>query len=180
MTESPQPAYASIRATTDLDSYELDALVDLLVATVEGGASVGFLPPLSRQEAREYWESAQSPHNLIFLAYSDDEIVGTVQLQLATKANAQHRAEVARLMVHPDHRGQGIARALMNALEEAARERGRTLLVLDCREGDPANELYRSLGYVEVGRIPRYARSADGTLEGTVIYYKELPPLESP
>ena len=69
---------------------------------------------------------------------------------------------------------QGIARRLMERLEAAAREDGRRLLALDTHQGDPSNERYRSPGYREVGRIPRYARSADGRLEATVYYYKEL------
>jgi ribosomal protein S18 acetylase RimI-like enzyme len=62
----------------------------------------------------------------------------------------------------------------MLAAEAEAGRRGRTLLVLDTRAGDVSNRLYRSLGYVEAGRIPRFARSAGGRLDDTVIYYKEL------
>jgi ribosomal protein S18 acetylase RimI-like enzyme len=63
----------------------------------------------------------------------------------------------------------------MQAIEQAARERGRSLLVLDTRQGDNAERLYRRLGYHEVGIIPAYALSATGTLDGTVLFYKELP-----
>jgi ribosomal protein S18 acetylase RimI-like enzyme len=62
----------------------------------------------------------------------------------------------------------------MERVETAAIADNRTLIVLDTREGDPSNDLYRSLGYIEAGRIPHYARSATGTLDATVFYYKEL------
>ena len=65
----------------------------------------------------------------------------------------------------------------MTALEEEARTTGKTLLVLDTREGDPSNALYRTLGYHEAGRIPGWARDASGTLSATVFWYK---PLEAP
>jgi len=78
------------------------------------------------------------------------------------------------VLVHPSAGRQGVARRLMLALEDEARRCGRTLLVLDTRAGDGANALYRGLGYVEAGRIPRYARSSTGRLDGTVLYYKEL------
>jgi len=101
-------------------------------------------------------------------------IIGTVQLHPSPKANSSHRAEVAKLIVHPAARGAGLGRALMQHAEAEARRLGRSLLVLDTRAGDVANHLYRSLGYAEAGRIPRYVRSANGALHETVIYYKEL------
>lgn len=90
------------------------------------------------------------------------------------KPNAAHRAEIAKLMVSPEARRCGIARMLMETAEEAARQENRTLLVLDTREGDPSNGLYRSLGFIEVSKIPHFARSADGSLDATVLYYKEI------
>ncbi|MBU7315621.1 GNAT family N-acetyltransferase [Paenibacillus oleatilyticus] len=160
----------------EIRAYEpesLEQLAELLVDAVESGASVGFLPPLSKDEAVNYWKSALEPGIILWAAKLDRTIVGTVQLQLAQKKNAAHRAEIAKLMVHTRSRRNGIARALMQAAEERARAENRTLLVLDTRAGDPSNLLYRSLGYVEAGRIPRYARSADGSLNDTVFYYKE-------
>ncbi|PUA37505.1 GNAT family N-acetyltransferase [Paenibacillus elgii] len=152
----------------------LEQLAELLIDAVESGASVGFLPPLSKEEAMDYWKSALEPGVVLWAAKLDRTIVGTVQLQLAQKQNAAHRAEIAKLMVHTRSRRNGIARALMLAAEERARTEKRTLLVLDTRAGDPSNLLYRSLGYVEAGRIPHYARSADGSLNDTVFYYKEV------
>ncbi|GMX64932.1 GNAT family N-acetyltransferase [Paenibacillus elgii] len=160
----------------EIRAYEpeaLEQLAELLIDAVESGASVGFLPPLSKDEAVDYWKSALEPGVVLWAAKLDRTIVGTVQLQLAQKKNAAHRAEIAKLMVHTRGRRNGIARALMLAAEERARAENRTLLVLDTRAGDPSNLLYRSLGYVEAGRIPRYARSADGSLNDTVFYYKE-------
>ena len=91
--------------------------------------------------------------------------------------NQRHRAEVVKLLVHPDARRQGIARQLMIALETVARTEGRTLLTLDTWTGGYAESLYRSLGYVVVGVIPRFARgSTTPDLEATTIMFKELSP----
>ncbi|MFB6364073.1 GNAT family N-acetyltransferase [Paenibacillus elgii] len=161
----------------EIRAYEpesLEQLAELLIDTVESGASVGFLPPLSKEEAVDYWKSVLEPGVVLWAAKLGQTIVGAVQLQLAQKKNAAHRAEIAKLMVHTRSRRNGIARALMLAAEERARTENRSLLVLDTRAGDPSNLLYRSLGYVEAGRIPRYARSADGSLNDTVFYYKEV------
>jgi ribosomal protein S18 acetylase RimI-like enzyme len=168
-----------VRKIDALTSVELDQLTNLLIATVDDGASVGFLPPLSQEEARAYWEGVLCPGVLLFVAEEAGQIAGTVQLQLAMKLNGRHRAEVARLMVHPDFRRRGIGRFLMEYAEAAAIADGRTLLVLDTREGDPSNDLYLSFGFLEAGRIPHYARSASGELHATVFYYKELAPVGS-
>jgi GNAT superfamily N-acetyltransferase len=89
--------------------------------------------------------------------------------------NQQHRAAVAKLLVHPDARRRGIAKALMIALEEIARFEGRTLLTLDTVTGAGAELLYSSLGYTTSGVIPGYARRAlTPELESTTIMYKEL------
>ncbi|MNP41457.1 Acetyltransferase [compost metagenome] len=157
-----------------LDSLQLEQLTDLLIQVVENGASIGFLPPLSKDEAMQYWQEVLSPGVILWIAVKNERIVGTVQLHLALKQNASHRAEVAKLMVHPKERKQGIARMLMQTMEERAEREARSLLVLDTRGGDPSNLLYRSLGYIEAGRIPQFARSANGELHETVFYYKQL------
>ena len=138
----------------------------------DDGASIGFLPPLTSADARLYWEHLLEPSVRLWVTLHDDEVVGTVQLHLSIKQNGAHRAEIAKLMVHPQRRRLGIARQLMDVAERAEVEANRSLLVLDTRAGDPSNGLYRSLGFVEAGRIPQYAPSADGQLDETVIYYK--------
>ncbi len=112
------------------------------------------------------------------LAAHDPELglVGSGQLELATRANARHRAEVAKVMVHRRARRRGVGRALMLALEEHARRLGRTTLILDTRQGDPSEGLYRSVGWTFAGAIPRYARSATGAFDATALYFKLLDP----
>ncbi|MGD9714600.1 MAG: N-acetyltransferase family protein [Thermomicrobiales bacterium] len=163
-----------IRIAPSLDASEIERLADLLVSVVDAGASVGYLPPIDAGVARHYWQSVCKPDVVLFLAEVGGEIAGTVQLELASKANARHRAEVNRLLVHPSFRRRGIGRLLMEVLEREARTLGRTLLHLDTREGDPSNDFYRSQGWTEAGTIPLWAESATGSLDGTVFYYKVL------
>lgn len=158
----------------ELNAEDASGLTRLLVDVVGDGASIGFLPPLDSHMARVYWSTVLGDHVKVWVARSNGEVVGTVQLHLAAKQNGLHRAEIAKLMVHPSQQRKGMGRSLMLLAEAKAREEKRTLLVLDTREGDPSNRLYRSLGYVEAGRIPSFARSADGKLDATVFYYKLL------
>jgi ribosomal protein S18 acetylase RimI-like enzyme len=156
------------------------ALVALLRDAVDGGASLGFLPPLDPTEAAEYWDSVgvalRDGSRVLLVARDAAGIVGSVQLDLAMRANARHRAEVTKLMVHRAARRRGLGRALMLELEHHARRLDRTTLVLDTRQGDPSEALYRALGWEPAGVIPRYAASADGTLHTTALYYKLLDP----
>ena len=137
---------------------------------------MGFLPPLDLAEARQYWakvaEAISPEGRSLLVARQEGRLVGTVQLDPAQMPNGSHRAEVMKLMVHRDARRQGIARALMAAIEDRARRSGRTLLVLDTRLGDAAERLYTAIGYTRAGVIPRYARSASGGLDDTVFFYK--------
>ncbi|MGG3507557.1 GNAT family N-acetyltransferase [Paenibacillus lautus] len=167
------PAFSII----EVDPLETDMhhqLTELLIRVVENGASVGFLAPLSYDEAFAYWKDVLGPGVTLWVAVQDGQMIGTVQLQCAMKANGRHRAEVAKLMVDPASRRGGIGRALMQHLEPKAKQEGRTLLVLDTREGDPSNKLYQSLGYIQAGVIPDYAISSNGQLDGTVLYYKRI------
>jgi len=165
-----------IREAPSLTPAEYAQLEELLVAVVDDGASIGFLPPLARDVAAAYWRGVFGPGVLLLLAVDEGRIVGSVQLHLCLRPNGAHRAEVAKLMVHPSARRRGIARQLLDRLEGVARREARSLLVLDTREGDPSNDLYRRLGYVERGRIPRYVVSEDGSFAATVLYSKDLAP----
>jgi len=153
-------------------------LIELLQDAVASGASVGFLPPLSRDDAADYWHSAEHDlrkHQLVLLIARDEVgILGSVQLILPDKPNARHRAEVRKLLVHRRARRRGLGRALMQAAEVQAAALGRHLLFLDTRKGDAAEKLYQKLGYQKAGEIPRYARSGNGELHATVFYYREI------
>ncbi|HEX8891290.1 MAG TPA: GNAT family N-acetyltransferase [Pyrinomonadaceae bacterium] len=156
----------------------LTSLEALLQDSVHSGSSVGFLPPLTTDVAESYWletfdEMAQGKR-ILLVAREGGEVAGSVQLALATKHNGLHRAEVQKLIVHTRFRGRGIARALMGAIEEAGREAGRTLLVLDTEQDSVAEQLYPKCGYTRVGIIPQYALSASGSLINTVVFYKLL------
>lgn len=162
-----------IEKIIDIEEH-INELVELLIDVVDDGASVGFLSPLEPLEANKYWESVLSPDIILFVATINNKIVGSVQLHLCSKQNGGHRAEIAKLMTHSNYRRHGIGRLLMEKAHETALQMGRTLLVLDTREGDLSNLLYISLGYNVAGRIPAYTKFENGDFEATIIYYKNL------
>ncbi|TXG81947.1 MAG: GNAT family N-acetyltransferase [Thermomicrobiales bacterium] len=170
-----------INAMHALSETETTQLAELLVAVVEQGASVGYLPPLEIDEAAAYWRKAVASENVVLLvARQGTDIVGTVQLEWSPKSNARHRAEVNKLLVHPKAQRLGVGRKLMTELEIVAIQIGRTTLHLDTREGDASNDFYQSQGWTQAGVIPQWAESASGSLDGTVFYYKLLSPTGGP
>ncbi|MBE7123021.1 GNAT family N-acetyltransferase [Bacillus cereus] len=153
---------------------DIEVFSELLKTVVDDGASIGFLPPLEREEATKYWQTVLAPEVILYVAKINNKVAGSVQLHLITKPNGIHRAEICKLMTHPNFRHNGIGRSLMQKAEERAKQENRSLLVLDTREGDPSNRLYKSLDYQESGKIPGYAISPNGELDATVIYYKMI------
>jgi ribosomal protein S18 acetylase RimI-like enzyme len=158
----------------------LGELGALLHACVHHGASIGYVLPFSVEDGKTFWRDKVLPavrngSRLLLVVRRDGRIAGSVQLDYDTPPNQPHRAEVRKLLVHPDFRRQGLSRVLMAELERHAGGLNRRLLTLDTRTGDAAEPLYASLGYRTVGIIPGYCRDpfAD-QLDPTTIMYKAL------
>ncbi|MGN2425349.1 MULTISPECIES: GNAT family N-acetyltransferase [Klebsiella] len=169
----------SLRTLSRADILEnLSPLSDILADCVNGGASVSFMLPFSRQTARAFWlriaESVAAGERLVVVAEHAGQIVGTVQLVIDQAENQPHRADVAKLLVHQNARRQGLAKALMNHLEQLAREQGKSVLVLDTATGSGAECFYVQCGWEKAGEIPRYALMPDGTMTATSLFYKIL------
>jgi S1-C subfamily serine protease len=176
-----EPA-ASPTAVRALDAAEAEArlgeLSAILVDAVAHGASVNFLAGFTHAEGQAFWRG-QLPgitagSTRLLVADDGARLVGTVLVFLAHQPNAPHRAEIGKMLVLSAARRQGIGRRLLVAAESAARAAGRTLLMLDTETGSAGDLLYRSLGWVEVGRVPDHAYRADGRLAETTVFYKAL------
>ncbi|MGR3821004.1 MAG: GNAT family N-acetyltransferase [Salipiger marinus] len=158
----------------------LDALSWVLAACVADGASVGFVLPFPETEARTFWQGLlpgiASGERQLWGAFAEGRLVGTVSLALAGMPNQRHRAEVSKMLVHPEFRRRGLGRALMAALLQAAEAEGRSLITLDTRSGDPSQALYASCGFRVAGEIPGYALAPEGTArrDATTFMYLDL------
>lgn len=159
----------------------LPDLAEILRDCVAGGASVNFLLPYSAEDAAQFWHkaimAATRQELICFGAFeATGQLSGVVLLGLDTPPNQQHRGEVRKMLVHRRARRQGLARALMLALEAEAARLGRRLLVLDTNQGSDAEPLYQSLGYTCFGVVPGYSIPPDGSAPtACAFYYKFLP-----
>ena len=172
------PHEIAVRSLQKIDEPEIQALSDVLIDCVEGGASVSFMWPMTRDKALTYWRSVAASaarcERIVLAAYDAAEtIVGTVQVVFAEPENQPHRADVAKMLVHRRARRHGVGAALMVAAERHALRSGKTMLVLDTASPD-AERLYVRQGWRLCGRIPDYALMPDGALCATTVFYKSL------
>jgi ribosomal protein S18 acetylase RimI-like enzyme len=170
---------ATPRVLHAFEDEQIDQLAEVLIDCVEGGASVGFMQPLSRARAVAFWrriaEGVAAGERVLLVAEDARGVCGTVQLVLAQFENQPHRADLSKLLVHRRARRRGLGAALTRAAEAAASECGRTVLVLDTATAE-AERLYERLGWERVGRIPGYALLPEGGLCDTTVYYRCLAP----
>ena len=168
----------SLRRVSALDETQIDGLADLLIDCVDGGASVGFMHPLSRDRAVSFWRrvaaSVAAGERVVLVAEDAAGLCGSVQLVLHQPENQPHRADLSKMLVHHRVRRQGLGAALLQAAEATARDCGKTLLVLDAVTGGDAARLYERRGWARAGDIPGYALFPDGEPCSTTVYYRNL------
>jgi GNAT superfamily N-acetyltransferase len=172
----------NLRRLHAVDEAEIDGLAGVLLDCVEGGASVSFMNPLTRERAAAFWrrvaDGVTAGERALIVAEDAEGICGTVQLLLDLPENQPHRADLAKMLVHRRARRQGLGAALLSAAETTARECGKSLLVLDTASDD-AERLYERGGWVRVGVIPDYALLPAGGFCNTTVYYRTLRELRT-
>jgi GNAT superfamily N-acetyltransferase len=157
----------------------IEPLADVLIDCVEGGASVSFMLPLPREKALSFWRSVaegvvRGERVLLVAEDAEGRVVGTVQMIMSLPDNQPHRADIAKMLVHRSARRRGVAQRLMAAIDDAAREEGKSVLVLDTVTGGDAERLYERAGWQRVGSVPKYALMPNGAFCATTFFYKHL------
>ncbi|MBL8324435.1 MAG: GNAT family N-acetyltransferase [Rubrivivax sp.] len=178
-TAATTPPAWTMRRLMHIGPQQLDDLAQLLVAVVEGGASVGFMLPMSPGKARAFWQRVgaavqRGERALLVAEDAAGRVVGTVQLIVDQPENQPHRADLAKMQVSPHLQRRGLGAALMHAAEALAREMGKTVLVLDTVTGSAADRLYTRLGWQRVGEVPNFALWPGGGHCPTTFFHKQL------
>lgn len=153
-------------------------LAAVLVACVEGGASVNFMQPFSQGEAEAFFagvaRDVAAGASLLVVARIEGVIIGTAQARPAPQPNQPHRFDIAKMLVAPQARGRGIGAALLARAEAEALARGRWLGTLDTASGSEGQRLYERCGWTRIGEIPDYALWPQGGLCAASFFYKRL------
>jgi ribosomal protein S18 acetylase RimI-like enzyme len=167
-----------IRRLSSLSPEQMSQLAELTIDCVERGASIGFMLPLTKERALDFWQrvakTIDQGRRLILVAEDALGICGTVQLVMDLADNQPHRADLVKLQVHSRARRRGLGEALMREAERYARLDGKTLLVLDAVTDGDAARLYERIGWTRVGDIPNFALFPDGRPCSTTFYYRDL------
>jgi GNAT superfamily N-acetyltransferase len=170
-------AGATVRRLRQVTASQINDLAAVLVDCVIGGASVGFMMPLTHERAAAFWrriaDDVHANKRVLLVAEDADGICGTAQVVLEQPENQPHRGDIAKMLVHRRARRQGLGSALLQAAEREARADGKSLLVLDTASDD-AERLYERNGWVRVGVVPDYALLPAGGLCATNIYYRRI------
>ena len=177
MANSAPASTLEVRRLRAVTGPQLQALADVLVDCVEGGASVSFMLPMTRDKALSFWRKVADGvvrgERVLLVAEDAQGIVGTVQVVLDQPENQPHRADVSKMLVHRRARRRGAGAALMRAAEHEASAEGKTLLVLDTADATAAR-LYARMGWQAAGTIPRYALLPAGGECATTYFYRSL------
>jgi acetyltransferase len=160
------------RGAHDLDRRLIRGLARLHRDAMAAGMALGATGATDLEELHR--AALAEAGRTVLVAERDGEVVGMAHLVASGAANAPHRAEVQRVAVADGFRGGGVGRRLLEAIEEAALERGITLLWLTTHDESEACAFYEAVGYTKLGVMPDYSERPDGTVSPGAFYYKVL------
>ncbi|KAJ7510841.1 acetyltransferase [Mycena galericulata] len=163
----------------------IPSFADIHIACIEVDHTIAtFTPPLNREVIIAWWKEraaeAAAGRRFIVMAFAEDsagqkQLAGYAMLFRPLTQTGPFRGTIEKLLVSPNFRRRGIARKVMQKLEDEAKAHGQTLLMVDTVTGSPAEMVYPKLGYILLGIVPKYGISPlDGSLHGGTFYWKQL------
>jgi ribosomal protein S18 acetylase RimI-like enzyme len=179
-THAPPTAVEQLEVFVGTD---LEDLCDAADDAIKAGGGFGWLTAPPRHIMESYWRGVVLvPERRLFVARLDGTICGSAQLARPPRHNEAQAlaAQLTSNFIAPWARGHGLARRIVEAVEQSARAAGFAILNLDVRDSQSAAiQLYESLGFVRWGTHPAYARVDGRTIPGH-FYWKRLAPDEAP
>ncbi len=155
------PPATMVERVTEFAGPDLHDLCDAAEAAISDGGGFGWLKSPPRHVMETYWKGVLLvPERDLFVARLDRTVAGSAQLVRPPRYN-EAQATVGQLttsFIAPWARGHGLARMVVQEVEDAARAAGLRVLNLDVRETqEAAIKLYETMGYRRWGTHPHYA-----------------------
>jgi len=174
---STEAVTTSVERIRVFEGSDLEDLCEATVAAIEDGGGFGWVSAPARQVLENYWNGVLLvPERTLFVARLNGTICGSVQL-VAPPRNNEAQSFAAQLtsnFLAPWSRGHGLARRMIEAIEDAARAAGFSILNLDVRATqEAAIGLYEAMGFQRWGTHPAYAR-VDGKVIQGHYYFKRF------
>ena len=177
MNQQAHPPVTSVEQLTRFRGADLHDLCDAAELAILDGGGFGWVDPPEREVMERYWRGVLTvPGRSVFVGRLDGVIAGSAQLVRPPPNNEAQRfaASLTTFFVAPWGRGHGLAREIVEAVEEDARTDGFEILQLDVRESQQAAiQLYLALGFTHWGTNPVYARVGGRTMAGQY-FYKQI------
>jgi ribosomal protein S18 acetylase RimI-like enzyme len=158
--------------TEDLSFVERAS--QLLQGLVSNGAALGWVDPPSTDEVgglfRELAIASEHGDACLLATWVGPDLAGIGYWRRYNRPTHRPHADIEKVAVDPRYQGHGLGRQLMNQLISAAVSAGIEMLTLDFRgDNEHAAKLYKSLGFTEYGRLPRFV--AVGTMRHDKVLY---------
>jgi ribosomal protein S18 acetylase RimI-like enzyme len=145
------------RTITNIDADLLNQVAVLIAAAVGRDEAIGLVGPLTPAEYLAYLDglvrdAAQGDAGLVAVV-EDGVAIGTAQWRRSAYRTRTVFAEVDRVVVAPEHRGKGVAKALVEAIAADAAKHRIELLGLEVRGNNHAAiALYQKHGFRRTGK----------------------------
>ncbi|XUM22768.1 N-acetyltransferase family protein [Bradyrhizobium oligotrophicum S58] len=104
------------------------------------------------------WFASRLEASYTLGAFRGGELVGTAGFVIQQGPKRSHKERLFGMYVRPGARQLGLARLLINALLEVAREQVELMQLIVVKDNDPARRLYESVGFLQFGLEPRAAK----------------------
>lgn len=173
----PPPSSIEVERLTVIGDDDMNGLCEAADAAIIDGGGFGWLRPPGRAALEQFFRGVvMVPERELFVGRMDGVIYGAAQLVRPPRNNEAQAfgASLAHNFVAPYARGHGLARMIVDRVEDRARALGYQVLNLDVRETQSAAiALYEGAGFIRWGTHPAYART-DGTTVAGHFYYKLL------
>jgi len=176
---APTAAALSVERVAELSDHDMAELCEATDAAIIEGGGFGWIEPQGRAALERHFRGVLLvPERELFIARLNGLVVGSAQLVRPPRNNEAQAigANLTHAYIAPYARGHGLARLMVQRVEERAAALGHRVLNLDVRETQAtAIAVFEGLGYTRWGTHPAYARVRGQTVAGHY-YFKPLEP----